>query len=73
MLLLIQVNLSSTREACLVNKNYNSFVDLTAAAEVKGVATLPHSGGCVNYKDSRVGVVFLRRSHIANISLFAQI
>lgn len=59
LLLLIQVNFSSTHEVWLVNKNCNSFVDLTAPAQVKSVARPPHSGGCVNYKDSAVGVFLL--------------
>lgn len=32
-----------------------SFLDLTAPAEVKGVARLPHSGGFVNYKSRNAG------------------
>lgn len=53
--LLTQANLSSTLEAWLVNMNCNSRVLSTASAEVKSVARLPHSGGCVDYRSGHAG------------------
>lgn len=55
LLLLTQANLSSTLEAWLVNMNCNTLVDMIASGEVKSVARLPHSGGCVYYRSWHAG------------------
>lgn len=63
--LLTQANLSSTHEVWLVNMNCNSLVDSTLSAEVKSMARLPHSGGCVNYNTrhawkKKLGIIILK-------------
>lgn len=61
--LLTQTNLSNTHEVWLVNVNYST-VDLTLSAGVKSEVSLPHSGGCVNYKTRHVwDKILLQHKH----------